>query len=945
MLPSDFLRRVCPDGKLVVAEKVTISKPQGGSFTTFRHSVCNGADAAAGKIAALAAKSDTYFALASWKQGFFEQVTKTGKKKKVVRVRSNVDKLKALWFDIDFKDGYGDLKPAMVALNDHCKATGLPLPSIIVHSGNGIHVYWPLKEAVPHDQWQVLADAFKEAARKTGLQADLVCTADACRVLRPPGTSNFKDRSNTKQVRVLHCSDRDFDVSEIESCIRQPDSPTTTLPSYMKSGTAEASHEFTGTNSGPERPAASFANLTKHCGFAKFAMESGGAQADEPEWKDTLQLLSHCEDGQFFLHDLSDKHPGYSPEETNEKFQQRLDSGAGPTLCTTFAGYRPEICHKCPHWGKVKTPVHIAQAGEENKPLVGLPLNYRFAKKGGGIQKLVIDDEGNKEWVRILRHNIDGLTSTRSINDDTNEVTFEWWIGDSHKRHIRGLTGGTFSNTARFCEFLGNYGLHLIDNEPKELRKLMGTWIGQLQQNKKEKQVAEQLGWIVDKNEETQQEAITGFSCGTKAYMTDGTEEGGVRVRSEYEAIAKHYEPKGSFDRWKEVAKFITDQNYGAYTAVLASAFAAPLIRFTGEQGAVVSLCSQESGVGKSSAMKIAQSVWGNPIHGVNSVNDTRNSVTRKTGFLNNLPCYWDEVRGDGVMEELCEMVFQFTQGKEKSRLDATARLKESVSWCTMMIAASNDSIFAAMGNAYRQTDAGMVRVFEINVQPTVSNVPSTKISAMVDQLQHHYGHAGRAYAKWLAENHVEAEKTFGQVRDMLEKKFKRLAVERFWFAALNSMVAGAVLAKRAGVCDIDVKKLVDYLGKTLAQLRTRSGRTMDANSAIELVNIYHQAHMDRILTVKHFQPSNGKAAQSYVPEIVGSVPQSGKIILCRQASDGALRFVLNDFKKWLESRGEDPNHVLHNLRKKHGAKVIKTKLALGTSFELGRMFLIEIVP
>ncbi|MGL4556472.1 MAG: hypothetical protein ACRCV5_03150, partial [Afipia sp.] len=292
--------------------------------------------------------------------------------------------------------------------------------------------------------------------------------------------------------------------------------------------------------------------------------DTRGAESSEPEWKDALQLLKHCEDGELYLHDISDGHPGYDPDATREKFEQRKENTAGPTLCTTFASYRPDICHKCPHWGKIKTPVHVAQT--DNKPVVGMPPNYRIAKKGGGIQKLMINtDDGSKEWVPVLRHMLDNLRITRSVQDGSQECTFDWWVeGGEHRR--MDMPSAYLGNSHRLKEFTAENGMVLVRNEATEFTILMGTWIEQLQRNKRETRVTEQLGWVIEKNPDTEEEVTVGFSCGSKTFMRDGTEEGGVRVKKEYEPIAKHYEPKGSYDVWRSVAAFIADQNNPAFT-------------------------------------------------------------------------------------------------------------------------------------------------------------------------------------------------------------------------------------------------------------------------------------------------------------------------------------------------------------------------------------------
>ena len=110
-----------------------------------------------GAIGTIQAKNtqgvDVYFALATFKQGWH----KNAKDKNVLRVRENVDQLKSLWFDIDFKGGLSDPTQVVAALRDFSKSTGMPPPSILVHSGNGIHAYWPFTTSVTYIEWQGMA--------------------------------------------------------------------------------------------------------------------------------------------------------------------------------------------------------------------------------------------------------------------------------------------------------------------------------------------------------------------------------------------------------------------------------------------------------------------------------------------------------------------------------------------------------------------------------------------------------------------------------------------------------------------------------------------------------------------------------------------------------------------------------------------------------------------
>ena len=297
-----FLEAVVPPGQLVSAHMAEGSA-DGRSFRYFQHSVANTHRQFGSQIITHAkTRLDTYFALAAYKQGFH----KNSKGKRVIRVRENVAELKALWLDIDFKDGYATPHEAAASL----AALPLPAPSILVHSGNGLHAYWPLKQAIPLAQWQGLADALKVEAKRAGVKADLACTGDPCRVLRPPGTFNWKDPANPKKVKLLYSSGKLFDVAELGILPCQG-----TLNTGGISAT-DVHNEFTaGVGKGKSEPA-TFQEVIKHCAVSRHIAETQGKEASEPEWVAALQLLKHCTDADLWVHEVSKGHPGYDPQAT-----------------------------------------------------------------------------------------------------------------------------------------------------------------------------------------------------------------------------------------------------------------------------------------------------------------------------------------------------------------------------------------------------------------------------------------------------------------------------------------------------------------------------------------------------------------------------------------------------------------------------------------------------
>ena len=134
---------------------------------------------------------DIYFCLSLQSQ------TRRNKRGRVVaaRSKSNALALKAIWLDIDVKEppkGYATLTDALAALSAFCDSIALPPPSAVVLSGGGLHIYWISDKPLTPDEWRPYAEGLKGAAVKFGLKCDAGCTTDAARVLRVPGTFNYK---------------------------------------------------------------------------------------------------------------------------------------------------------------------------------------------------------------------------------------------------------------------------------------------------------------------------------------------------------------------------------------------------------------------------------------------------------------------------------------------------------------------------------------------------------------------------------------------------------------------------------------------------------------------------------------------------------------------------------------------------------------------------------
>lgn len=123
-----------------------------------------------------------------------------------------------LWADIDAKHNAGGKQGSWSLL------TSYPVwPSIIVDSGRGYHAYWLLRELVPFEDAHLAMRAIAKA-----VQGDH--TYDAARVLRIPGTTNYKDTEDLLDVRIVGFQGRRYRWADFEIDVQMPiERPTTTF--------------------------------------------------------------------------------------------------------------------------------------------------------------------------------------------------------------------------------------------------------------------------------------------------------------------------------------------------------------------------------------------------------------------------------------------------------------------------------------------------------------------------------------------------------------------------------------------------------------------------------------------------------------------------------------------------------------------------------------------
>ncbi len=253
--------------------------------------------------------------------------------RKAVRSSSGAVSQMSLFLDIDAKgqpqNSYDSLAEALAARDDFLKAIGVQ-PTMTVSSGGGIHTYIAFDRPIDPEKWKPLALASAEAAKQHELKCDTQCTVDVSRILRVPGTYNYKAEYGQPQpVQMIGPGRRGgYAASYIEQVLAP-----------YKVGAARAAEPRDNVVNFPPRPpvqgtselAAGIETNVEEIRSAALAIPPQ-AIASEGDWMKLARALAHharvhssqAESLYEILDEVSARAPGYSAHENRSRWERYI---------------------------------------------------------------------------------------------------------------------------------------------------------------------------------------------------------------------------------------------------------------------------------------------------------------------------------------------------------------------------------------------------------------------------------------------------------------------------------------------------------------------------------------------------------------------------------------------------------------------------------------------
>ena len=429
MEPLDFLAAVLPSpghGYYCAAELSSNKKQHifGESLDEFTPYITNWVEN----------EQDVYFALATFAD-------------KGKRTADNAEYLRALFIDMD---GYESVAAALDSLNAFLADTGLNDLSTpwVVASGGGLHCYWSFEEPVEVSQWKPVAENLKRLCKQRELAIDNTVTADAARVLRIPGTKNFKKKYGTpRPVEVLQQGKPvSFSVlaRRIETVLGVTSTPAAVTPALVMPGKRPVKDSSAGVQM-LANTIVRFKQIVARteagdgCAQLTHYVENAAEEGMEPLWRAWLSQTKYCADGQRAAIMLSELHP--YPQ---DRMEQKLREIKGPYPCVKFDSENPGVCQKCKHYGKITNPLALgrelvadntekeieitpADPEDPNAPAVKVvrptpPHGYAYGANGGVYADRIVEEADGtkrKQQVMILPYDLFVVDILDKENDHT----------------------------------------------------------------------------------------------------------------------------------------------------------------------------------------------------------------------------------------------------------------------------------------------------------------------------------------------------------------------------------------------------------------------------------------------------------------------------------------------------------------------------------------------
>ena len=832
------------------------------------------------------------------------------------RTNDNVKNIKSFWLDIDCGVGkpYADQGDGLTALKAFCKTVGLPKPTI-VNSGRGLHVYWPLTAPITRKEWVNTAKRLKVVCNEEGLEADPARTADAASILRMPDTFNHKAEPPLP-VAVMVMGD-EITFGEFKDKLGVMDETPDYLPTFADDMTkalmGNRQHRF-------QIIVDKNVNGTGCLQLARAIADQ--KVLDEPRWRAALSIAKFCTDAETAIHDVSRDHPDYHPDETVAKVQLIK----GPYTCDSWESINPSGCAGCIHKGKIKSPITLgaeiaAATAEDNTvefvseektavyTIPEYPFPYFRGKNGGVYRKS--DDEDDPEADLIYEHD---LYVVKRLKDPQMGETI-WMRLHTPRDGVKefALPVVDLLTSDKLREKLAWFGVVALKKQMDNIMAYIVRSVKEMQYKQGAEIMRSQFGWT-DKNQS--------FIIGEKEITAQGDK---YSPPSSYTSgLVDWFNPVGSYEEWQSVINAYDQPGFEPHAFGFFTAFGAPLMRHLNLKGAIVNMINNESGTGKTTAIKAMHSVFGHPEELMLIERDTMNVRLHRLGVMNNMGLGCDEITKMKA-DDFSDFAYAVSQGRGRGRMKSSENSERlnMAKWQTILLCSSNASAVDKLKSLKSTPDGELMRVIEYQI-PETKLMSKQEADELYPKLYTNYGHAGPIYMRDLVENLEERILEVKQLQRIIDEQMGFTNRERFWSGVAACNLAGALFAKRLGIHSINVGRVLKWATTEFSQMRLENKPPVTTHASV--IGEYWSEHRRNTLVI------NDQADKRTGVEMLPILEPQGELIIRMEPDTRKLFIICKKLRTWCAEHQITIKDVLSSLTN-DGIYVgtVKKRMAKGT--------------
>lgn len=798
-------------------------------------------------------------------------------KQKWYRKQEHATWFKALALDLDIgadkpyatqKEGWGVMQEAL-------KKIGMPQP-MVISSGNGIHLYWPLTQPINKAHWVRASTALRVALEEHGVEIDTSKIHDPSMVLRPVGT-HHKKQQPWKDVRcVADCAD--YDAVALFGTLKPWFGKAATVAAKAtaprKGGKSSILDAVLNSNDVVLDAVASRCAQVGAIVASGGVLDAAGRPVEEPLWRASLGLAKHCTDVPEAVIKLAGLHKDFDLNTNLDKINGW--KGTGPTTCAKFEQLCAKGCEGCPSRGKITSPAQLSvvtetaiETDEGEEVVLSLPPTYVLQNNqifrevkteivtqdanGNDVAQEVIDLEHVSQYEMHITGVYNDNESGKAAFKLLVKYPMTGWKETEHEIAVLASIGKDFSS------FLLNRQVFVKSIPQQEkLRGYLMDYLSMVQKQAPTGQDFVSFGWQKDGS----------FMCG-EVLLGAGHSGIDTRLRGPAKSFADLIGAHGSRDEWVRGMAMLNNPGTETIRSAVLLACTGIIGSAAGNATAVVSIYSTETTTGKTLALIAANSLIGHPKPLFLNQKDTANALYKMRGVLNNLPCCIDEMTAADD-KDIADMAYQLSMGREKVSMTKDRDLRDPATWNGPTLMTTNISLHQKFEGAQAGNEPLKARCLELpqHDRTFVATRPDGKSDGyeFFDLMAENNGWAFPELVQAVLDN--GGQKAFWEAAERSFDKVFGFAFEpqeRFYRTAIIAAWGMGRIGQKLGLFPFDVQGTIQYLIEHVK--KTRQFAIDSKVDVFDIIGQFLAEHNDQLVECKEKYGSGVEQVTLPAPE------------------------------------------------------------------------------